>query len=58
MDGTGLGLYITRRIVEAHGGRVDLEPTAGGGSRFFVKLPLGVDWQSVDGAEVQEGTRC
>ncbi|HYI67312.1 MAG TPA: ATP-binding protein [Candidatus Limnocylindrales bacterium] len=38
--GMGLGLYICRRIVEEHGGRIWVEPTAGGGSTFIVALPL------------------
>ena len=38
--GMGLGLYICRRIVEEHGGRIWVEPTAGGGSTFTVALPL------------------
>jgi signal transduction histidine kinase len=38
--GLGLGLYICRRIVEAHGGRIWYEPTPGGGSTFVVSLPL------------------
>jgi K+-sensing histidine kinase KdpD len=38
--GLGLGLYICRRIVEAHGGRIWHEPTPGGGSTFVVSLPL------------------
>lgn len=37
--GMGLGLYICRRIVEAHGGRTWVEPTPGGGSTFIVVLP-------------------
>ncbi len=37
--GMGLGLYIWRRIVEEHGGRIWVEPTAGGGSTFNVALP-------------------
>jgi signal transduction histidine kinase len=39
--GTGLGLYIVRQIVEAHGGRVTVHSTAGQGTRFVVMLPLG-----------------
>jgi len=37
--GLGLGLYITRRIVEAHGGSVHVESQAGAGSTFTVELP-------------------
>ncbi|MCY1018381.1 GAF domain-containing protein [Pyxidicoccus sp. MSG2] len=39
--GLGLGLWITRRIVEAHGGCIRLESQPGEGSTFTVELPLG-----------------
>jgi signal transduction histidine kinase len=38
-DGMGLGLSIVRTIVEAHGGRICLEPAASRGSAFCVWLP-------------------
>jgi signal transduction histidine kinase len=37
-EGTGLGLYLARRIVDAAGGSVRYEERAGGGARFVVEL--------------------
>ncbi len=39
-SGFGLGLYVVRRIVEAHGGAVRVESAPGEGSAFVVDLPL------------------
>jgi signal transduction histidine kinase len=38
--GLGLGLYVTRRIVEAHGGDVRVETQEGEGTTFVVELPI------------------
>ena len=39
-QGTGLGLPISRQIVEEHGGRIDWESIPGAGATFTVRLPL------------------
>ncbi|MFP4124969.1 hybrid sensor histidine kinase/response regulator [Coleofasciculus sp.] len=38
-SGSGLGLYLSRRIVEAHQGRIEVESELGKGSLFTVYLP-------------------
>lgn len=55
-SGLGLGLYISRCIVEHHGGRIGVEFPADVGSRFVIDLPAGVNgvgaalaWQAQQG---------
>jgi signal transduction histidine kinase len=38
--GTGLGLTITRTLVQIHGGNIRVESELGKGSRFLVSLPV------------------
>jgi signal transduction histidine kinase len=40
VPGVGLGLYLSRRIVQAHGGELKVEPTPGGGATFWFELEV------------------
>jgi signal transduction histidine kinase/CheY-like chemotaxis protein len=42
-EGTGLGLTLTRRILELHGGRIWMTSEPGHGSRFAFAIPIGGD---------------
>jgi signal transduction histidine kinase len=39
-EGTGMGLYVVKQIIEAHGGQITVQSRPGQGTTFEVKLPL------------------
>jgi signal transduction histidine kinase len=41
VHGTGIGLYVVKTAIEAHGGRVGIEDRPGGGSIFWFEIPRG-----------------
>jgi len=52
-EGTGLGLYIVRLIVERAHGRIWFEPAGTGGSRFLIALPLATTTEAAAAHAVQ-----
>jgi PAS domain S-box-containing protein len=50
-QGSGLGLSISKTIVEEHGGRIGFEDREGGGTAFHVDLPLHADALTAAGLE-------
>lgn len=41
--GAGLGLYLTKQLIQLHNGKIEVESVEGKGSRFIVSLPLHKD---------------
>ena len=39
-DGTGVGIYLAKKVIDAHGGKVVFESTEGKGSTFGFRLPI------------------
>ncbi len=58
--GLGLGLYITRKLVERHAGRIEVQSDPGEGSVFSIVLPLFVDpkTEEVDSAKLAPHTQA
>ena len=38
-DGTGMGLFLTRQVIKAHGGSIDVQSKEGQGTEFVIRLP-------------------
>ena len=60
IGGTGLGLYLCRRLVEAMQGRLWVESVFGSGSTFFVELPRvsSLEAEQLQASQAQEAARA
>ncbi len=58
-EGSGIGLALVNDLVRLHDGRIDVASNAGQGSRFTVRIPLGVKHASTDvAAETTAATQA
>jgi len=48
IEGTGIGLVITKQIIESMGGRIDVESEIGKGTTFWIELPVSESGQAKD----------
>jgi two-component system chemotaxis sensor kinase CheA len=55
ISGRGVGMDVVKRAIEAAGGTISITTAAGKGSRFAIKLPIGVTTQIVGGYLVKAG---
>jgi signal transduction histidine kinase/CheY-like chemotaxis protein len=56
--GLGLGLYIAREVVQAHGGSVQVQSEPGRGAQFRVRLPVRARRAAAQGAQPPPGGSC
>jgi two-component system, NtrC family, sensor kinase len=54
-QGTGLGLAVTKKIIEEHGGSIEVQSSEDQGTKFVIRLPIGKTADSGQEAAVSTG---